>query len=403
MNTHSQRWRSGFAVTLSLGLTVVGLTASLPTSSQLPGDLQSYCESLASTPGRQGPTRILQTRVERTITLPGSAQLILGAQWNPSQKTLTVFEGPESRLTILDSLGQIVGTVGRRGDGPEEFRLSPVYVGSRQKFRFADDRRVLVLDDRFGHVFSGTRQIQEVRFSDATGILATDVHVARMSDAWVVSMANRRAADAASRSLVRLYRVRDMDGPRQSPQLLTTVKNVASQAPATAGRAPNLPYDDLYRRTWDAVGQTLAIVSYHHFSICIGNPADSASWRAWSVGAVPRQVTAAEQDRILKARFGATRGPIPMMGGRIEDYFRGKWPRTAPFHYDITSLNDSTFAALRLDPDGGITADLINVRRGYRGSMKIPPSRFVIGGFSDGLLILNFADAEIEFLGAVDR
>jgi hypothetical protein len=403
MPLYFTHWISKPAATLSLGLSAVALTRAWSPSTSLPRDLQSYCEALAAkSVNAAPPLRMLTTRVDRTVTLPGSARLTLGAQWRPREKTLAVFEGSDSRLTILDSLDQVVGTVGRRGNGPAEFRLSPVYTGSRQKFRFGDGDRVLVLDDRYGHVFAGGRQIQEVQFDFAPGTLVTDAHVARMNDGWIVSTANRRAATAAERSLVRLFLVRDTAGPRQTARLLATVRNVASQAPATTGRPPALPYDDQYRRTWDAAGRNFSVVSYRHFSVCIG-AADSSSWHGWSSRAVPRRVTAAERGRVLTARFGATSGPIPMMGGKVEEYYRGKWPDTAPFYYDVTALDEQTFAALRLDPEGGVTADLFDAGSGYHGSMKIPASRFVIGGYSDGLLLLNYGDGEIDFLRAVSR
>jgi hypothetical protein len=116
------------------------------------------------------------------------------------------------------------------------------------------------------------------------------------------------------------------------------------------------------------------------------------------VAAVPREVTAAERDRLLTRRFGATSGPIPMMGGNVEDYFKGRWPKVAPFYYDVTALDDASFGALRLDADGEVSVDVIDSGRGYRGTVKVPSSRSVIGGYADGLLLLNFGDGEVEFL-----
>jgi hypothetical protein len=386
---------------LAAALLAIGM-ASFRSPSALPADLQSYCESLASRQTGGAPVRLLTTRIERTITLPGNG-FLWGAQWNPAAKTLSFFEAAESRLTILDSLGNVRSTIGRGGSGPAEFRLSPVYVGSRQRFRFGDNGHVLALDDRYGHVFAAGRQTQEVTFGDAQGALATDASVARIGNGWIVSMANRRAAEGASRSIVRLYLVRDSGGPRQDARQFATVRNVLSKWPVTNGSQPDMPYDDAYRRTWDAAGRSLAVLSYRRFAMCAGDLDDSASWRAWSVDARPREVTSAERDRLLKARFGATSGPIPMMGGLVEEYFKDRWPKTAPFYYDVTSLNDSTFAAVRLDDDGGVTADLMSVHRGYQGSMKIPASRGVIGGYSSGLLLLNFGDAEVEFLTVTGR
>ena len=386
-----------FSASLWVGLLVIAV-GSFVSPNSLPADLQAYCESLASRQMASKPLRLLPTKIERTIPLPGDG-FMWGAQWNSHNKTLSVFEGTESRLSVLDSVGHIVATIGRRGSGPGEFRLSPVYVGSRQRFRFAEDGRVLALDDRYAHLFTGGRETGEATFEETSVGLTTDVHVARLDSGWLVSMGHRRAPDAFSRSVVQLYLVTDGFRSLQVSQKLGRVRNGLSPA-AVSARLVEGPYDDLYRRTWDAANRTLAMVSYRRFAVCSGSIRDSASWRAWSVDATPREVTKAERERVLVRRFGASTGPIPVMGGRIEEYYTDRWPRSAPFYYDLSALNDSTFAALRLDTDGGVTADLIHVKHGYQGSIKVPASRSVIGAYSDGLMLLNFGDAEVELLRA---
>jgi hypothetical protein len=87
-----------------------------------------------------------------------------------------------------------------------------------------------------------------------------------------------------------------------------------------------------------------------------------------------------------------------MAGTPVEEVFRGRWPARAPFYHDITALNDSTYAAIRLDDQGGFTADLISIARGYLLSVRLPVGRGLIGGYRDGLLLLNSEDGEVELL-----
>lgn len=350
----------------------------------LPADLQAFCERLADQRAAVPELRFGSGTVERTIVLPGAPR-ILGGEWNSAKKTLTIFEAADSRVTVLDSAGQVLRTLGRGGQGPAEFVLSPMIFGSRQKFRSAPDGRVFVLDERFGHLFAGSAQVQEVHFGESMGPLPADAHVARLENGWIVSMARLDFGDQAASSIVRLFTVRDTDGSRQTPVQLATIRN--GLAPVPPGTAPGqgMPYDWQFRRVWDAMGRNMAVVSKRRFALCVGSPADSLSWRAWSAKALPRKVDQAERDRILKERFGRTSGPMPMAGTPIEEVFRGRWPAAGPFYYDVTALNDSTYAAVRLDDQSGGTADLISVARGYLVSVHLPAGRGVIGGYRDGL------------------
>ncbi len=387
--------------TISVVLRAAALLASVAWTLHpppLPTDLQAFCERLADRAAAAPALRFGSGTVERTITLPGDPRLILGGEWNSTLKTLTVFESADSRVTILDTAGQVLRTFGRHGEGPAEFRLSPMVFGSRQRFRSAPDGRVLVLDERFGHLFAGGAQVQEVHFGESMGPLPTDVHVARVENGWIVSTARLEFSDQASSSIVRLFTVRDIDGPRHTPVQLATIRNGLAPLPPGTTRGHGMPYDVQYRRVWDAMGRNMAVASKRHFALCFGSPADSTSWRAWASKAVQRKVDEAERNRILKERFGRTSGPMPMAGTPVEEVFRGKWPAAGPFYYDVTALNDSTYAAVRLDDQSGVTADLISVARGYLVSVHLPAGRGVIGGYRDGLLLLNAGDGDVEFL-----
>lgn len=379
---------------LLLGGAAAGM---LPPPRALPTDLQAFCERLADRAPTAPALRFGTGTVERTITLPGSPR-VLGAQWNPAAKTLTIFEAADSRVTVLDSAGTILRTVGRGGQGPAELSVQPMMFGSRQRFRNAQDGRVLVLDDRFGHLFSGSTQSQELHFGESMGPLPSDVHVARLVNGWIVSAARLDFADQAASSIVRLFMVRDISGPRQTPVELATIRNGLAPVPPGAPRGHGMPYDRQYRRVWDAMGRNMAVVSKGRFALCVGSPADSSSWRAWAVQAVPRKVDQVERHRILKERYGRTSGPMPMAGTPVEEVFRGRWPASATFYHDITVLNDSTYAAIRLDDQAGFTADLISIARGYFRSVRLPAGRGLIGGYRDGLLVLNAGDGEVELL-----
>ncbi len=363
----------------------------------LPADLQAFCERLADQRAAAPELRFGSGTVERTIVLPGAPR-ILGGEWNSAKKTLTIFEAADSRVTVLDSAGQVLRTLGRGGEGPAEFVLSPMVFGSRQRFRSAPDGRVFVVDERFGHLFAGSEQVQEVRFGESMGSLPSDVHVARLENGWIVSTARLDFSNQALSSIVRLFTVRDIDGPRQTPVQVATIRNGLAPLPPGTTRGHGMPYDMQYRRVWDAMGRNVAVVSKRHFAVCIGSPADSSSWRAWVAKAVPRKVDEAERNRILTERFGRTSGPMPMAGTPVEEVFRGKWPATGPYYHDLTALNDSTYAAIRLDDQSGVTADLMSVARGYLVSVHLPPGRGIIGGYRDGLLLLNAGDGEVEFL-----
>lgn len=89
---------------------------------------------------------------------------------------------------------------------------------------------------------------------------------------------------------------------------------------------------------------------------------------------------------------------MPMAGIPVEEVFRGKWPATAPFYHDVTALNESTYAAIRLDDQGGLTADVMSVARGYIVSVRLPTGRSIIGGYRDGLLVLNPDEGAVELL-----
>ena len=369
----------------------------LPSPIPLPTDLQAFCERMADRASTAPQLRFGSSGVERTIVLPGSPR-VLGGEWNPVQKTLTVFEAADSRVTVMDSAGQVLRTFGRGGQGPAEFVISPMVFGSRQKFRSAPDGRVFVVDERFGHLFAGSVQVQEAHFGEGMGTLPTDVHVARVDNGWIVSIAHLDFSDQASSSIVHLFTVRDLDGPRQTPLKLATIRNGLAPLPPGAVRGHGMPYDMQYRRAWDAMGRVMSVASKRRFALCVGSPADSSSWRAWVSNAVPRRVDDAERRRVLTERFGRTSGPMPMAGTLIEEVFRGKWPATGPFYHDVTALNDSTYAAIRLDDRAGLTADLMSVTRGYLVSVHLPADRGVIGGYRDGLLLLNPADGEVEFL-----
>ena len=378
---------SGTAVLLA----IIGRQGASP----LPADLQAFCERLAGRAPASAELRFVTGTVERTIELPGTPRL-LGGQWDAVLKTLTVFESGDSRIAVLDSTGRVLRTLGRSGEGPAEFRLSPVVFGSRQRFRVAPDGRVLVVDERFGHLFAGNTQTQEVHFGGTMGPIPSDVHVARLRNVWLVSVGNVAFDDRAAASRVALFLVPDAAARRQDPALLATLSNGLMPIPGNGPAGYGMPYDRQRRRIWDAAGSGLAVLSHQRFALCAGSPTDSATWKAWAINAVRRRVDAAERDRLLIERFGKTSGPVPMAGTPIEEVYRGRWPATAPFYHDITHLNDSTYAAIRLDNATGVTADLVSVSRGYLRSVRLPANRGVIGGYRDGLLLLDAGEGLVE-------
>jgi hypothetical protein len=143
----------------------------------------------------------------------------------------------------------------------------------------------------------------------------------------------------------------------------------------------------------------MAVLSSKGFSVCFGDPNTAGSWRAWSAAANPRQVDSRERDRILKQRFGRSTGRAPMMNIPVEQVFDGKWPQHAPFYYDLTTLGDSIFAAMRLDSVQGVAADLFHPAKGYVGTVTLPQDRYLIGGFLSGFLLLDPQEGAVEFLG----
>jgi hypothetical protein len=338
--------------------------------------------------------------VERRIELPGSTRL-LGAQWIPDDGRLTFLDAEGGQVTTLDGTGKLVSSLGRVGEGPGEFRFSPVYIGSRQKFRAASTHRVMVLDDRWAQIFDGVRPVRQVRLDSLAPVLGTDAHVARVSGGWVVSLARRGQAAPAGAGQVRLFLVSDTS-TRSVAVPIARVKNVLGVYLPTAGSiTAAYPYERLFRRTWDASGHTLALISYRHFAVCFRSIGAPDFWQVWSLTANRRRVDASERDRVLRERFGRSSGPIPIAGGRIEDQYLGKWPAFAPYYHDIMVLNDSTYATLRLSPIRGTTADLFSVGRGYLGSVSIPDGRGAIAGYDRGIMLFDFANGAIDFLRVV--
>ena len=378
-----------------LGIALV-TTQSSSAQGGLP-DWQARCEAAADGNQPKEAVRRLAARVERRIDLPGSARL-LGAEWNYRTSQLILLDAEDRQLLTLDTAGRVRSKVARPGEGPGELLLSPVYIGSRQKFRSDSGHRILVLDDRRAQIFDGNQLSRQVRLDSLAPALGTDAHVARTQHGWLVSLARRGQPDMNGQSQVRLFLIQDTP-PSPQATLIAFVRNVLSEHGASGGSiTSDYPYDRLFRRTWDASGLTVAILAYRRFAICFHPLAEADSWRAWILTAPPRKVDAAERDRVLRERFGRSSGPVPMAGGRIEDVYKGKWPDYGPFYYDLTALTGTLYAALRLDAGPGVAADFFDVVRGYRGTVTVPAERTVLGGYANGLLLLDFQNSAVELL-----
>jgi len=340
------------------------------------GDFTAACETKLEAVDAASPRELAWNYAPGMIY--GSEQThplgrIIGAAFDESGGQLYVLDALNHRLVLFDSGGTVLGTIGRKGDGPGEFSALGSGHGVRSVYNqvaLLPGSALVVADEIQLHVFEADGRFRTRLMTSARGagpfatphlgVLDDSSFLFAESGVMRVDSPDARVRDRLLRLVVSAERIDTVP--------FGAVHNPFALLPPFDGFPPRHPYLAEYRRLWDASSGLLVVVPLRHFGICYFDPAGELL-TAFRVDAPVQGVGRSERERVTgHMKEAMARMGLPAPTGARELY--PLWPEHAPLYRDVVLAPDSTAWALRQLPGHGFVIDVFEFARGYIGSIE---------------------------------
>jgi hypothetical protein len=296
---------------------------------------------------------------------------------------IAVLDGLNSRVTIYDTLGSVVASFGRQGNGPGEFEELGFGHGSRAVYNqlaVTPAGWIAVNELNLLHIFRSDGTFVERMTTGGAHAGPHGVrHLAPVSDSsflFARTGAMEVGSDSTSRAALSLYEV-VVRGTTLDTVYVGRLDNTLVRFRPPDPFPARDPYAGMYRRTWDALPDGILVAaSLRQHGICFFD-AERAVTGAYRVAAPVLPVDGAEKRRVIAALRSRHGDAPPLRGGGWDDFY-SEWPSTLPYYTDLVMASDSVVWVERPVTATEWKADLYHVRRGYLGSTQVPSARLPV-------------------------
>ena len=334
-------------------------------------DWQSACED-----------RLSSTRPSREVAYPLVLEArwridpdpplgpIVGLAWDPAHSRILVADNSVSEISILDTLGRRLGTIGRYGEGPGDIDLKNV-DGGTNRLALLPNGEIAITDVRHLKVFAPDGQVlKRLRVDSSSTLDRFDMQLEATSEGDLIAVRTGKqhvgALDLDERTRLTLVRV-NATSPTSTMTVLGDLKNSYSLLKPSNPFPGYQPYRRGYRRSWGAYPSGVVAESWRYFGLCYFDWTGRVI-AAHAVGARRVQVDAAERKRVLMEEMGGP-GPVPFLHTTAEALYRENWPEEGPLYVDLVVRDDGLVWALRWSPESKQIVDVFDPS-GYQGSFS---------------------------------
>lgn len=332
-------------------------------------DWQSACEDrLNSAPQSKERSYPLMLKHRWRINPSPPLGRVVGLAWDQTRSRIVVADNSVSEISILDTLGRRLGTIGRYGEGPGDIDLRNM-DGGTNRLTLLSDGAIAIADVRHLKVFAPNGQLKHwLKVDSGSTLDRFDMQLEATGQGELIAVRTGKqhiaSLDFDERTRLTLVRV---ENTSRTPTMTAVgeLRNSYSMLKPSDPFPGYQPYRRGYRRSWGTYSSGVVAQSWKHFGLCYFDWTGEVI-AAHAVSARRIQVDAAERERVLKAEMGGP-GPVPFLHTTAEALYRDNWPKEGPLYVDVVAREDGLVWALRWTPELGQIIDVFSLN-GYLGS-----------------------------------
>lgn len=298
---------------------------------------------------------------------------VLGAEWSPRTERLYVLDGYNKSIEVYDDLGRHIMSMGQEGEGPGEFEFLDGGTFEHDQLTLIAEDVLAVRSSHYLHLFGARGEFiwrTQVPAGMQSGPYAV-LQAASISDsAFLFSTTGAfdlTTSDYQKRAGLTIW-MAELEEDSLHVEAFGRMDNELVRFPPFARYPPRDPYRSVYERRWDADGSgILAILSMKQHGVCFYD-SEGRLLSGFQVEGPIVKTEGREQKRILdslRTRFGPK---APMTGESWNNFY--DWPEAAPRYIDVVLGPDSTAWLERAVSNGMRKVDLVNLERGYLGTVE---------------------------------
>jgi len=341
-----------------------------------PGSLHATCDSaLTSRSVTDGGDRVLSVRAERVVPLPDAVGVI--GDVIATADGFFVLDMSNRRIAQVDSTGRLLRQFAQSGEGPGDLSFPIPTWTTASRLALTGNGHLLAVDRRSLKAYDTEAEKVAVEWDQpVTSFYEANnegMHLAYVGGQRVLfSESGKRQYRDSTRDVRTAVRISAIDVATKRSQTMFRADNPLSLRAHIPRIPPRMPYDDEYRRLWDADSTALVIYSYRRYGVCFFDSAGELA-AAHSRGTRSYPVDDAERSRVMTELFGTRHDvPLPVIGKTAIEYLANKWPEHGPFYTDVVRIPGEGALLLRRVSATKVVGDVISETRGYLGTIDLP-------------------------------